>query len=214
MSTLSLLFPLLNTGIVISDTIDNLGTVDLVDEVTVEFVNGHLYFQIEMAEVCGSCDTEWRIGFRSLTSESSIPELVLSHTTVEVWWDENLNWEYPIHSTNGISISDQDWVEFISDTTTITYVIPLSDLPSELWFGFNMGIFTKSSIGEDWFGNQWSDDVLLDQDGDALNDLEEVFRNTDSIDGDSDDDGLLDGIEIQQMTLCFVTRIMTDSTMD
>ena len=200
MSSLSLLFPLLNTGIPISDTVDNLGTVDIVDDVTIEFMDGHLHFQIEMEEICNSCDTEWRIGFRSLGSESSIPELVLSHTATEVWWDENLNWAYPLHSTTPISISDQGWVEFVSDTSTITYVIPLTELPPELWFGFNMGIFAQSSIGEDWFGEEWSDDVLLDQDGDALNELEEGFRNTDPTDGDSDDDGLLDGIEIQQMT--------------
>jgi hypothetical protein len=200
LSTLSLFFSLLNTGIPISDTMDDLGPVDIVNEMTLEFVDGHLYFQIEMAEVCDSCDTEWRIGFRALGSEANIPELVLSHTMTEIWWDESLNWEYPIHSTTPIPITDQTWVEFISDTTTITYAIPLSDLPKELWFGFNMGIFAKSSIGEDWFGSQWSDDVHLDQDGDALNELEETVQNTDPMDGDSDDDGLLDGIEIQQMT--------------
>ena len=41
---------------------------------------------------------------------------------------------------------------------------------------------------------------LLDEDGDALNHLEESANGTLSTDGDSDDDGLLDGVEISMGT--------------
>ena len=203
MLSLSLFFPILNNAILVEDSNDNLGATDIVGSVEIEFINGQMQFTVPMAEVCVECTTEWRIGFRSLSSENNVPELVLSHTLTEVWWDENLNWQYPVHSSTPTGIGDQSWVTFME--TGVRYDIQLTDLPKRLWFGFDIAVYTFDDDNNDWLGEGWSDDLLLDEDGDLLNSLEETHLGTAANDADSDDDGLYDGLEFlagTDPTLC------------
>ena len=203
-------------GIPITDPIDTSPEVEIVDAVEIEYVQGTLQFTLQMANLCTDCDTEWRIGFRGVESETDVPEVVLSHTLTEVWWDENLNWPYPVHSSDGIAIDDatQQWVTLNTQSNSIEYSIPIEILPSPMWFGFDVAIYAQGSTGEDWFGTGWSDDIVIDTDGDALNALEETHWNTSTDDADSDDDGLLDGLEITAETDPTVCDSDGDGLMD
>ena len=64
-------------------------------------------------------------GFEPVDSEVSAPELLLSHTMSEVWWDENINWQYPNHLGESTPYADQNWVSHQGNI--ITYTIPLND---------------------------------------------------------------------------------------
>lgn len=194
MSSLSVFIPLLNNGLPIDDPNDMLNSADWIGTAEIDFVESQIQIAVNIGTECGSCTTEWRLGIRALDSEVSAPELLLSHTISEVWWDENINWQYPNHTGESVSYTDQNWVSH--QDNLIIYTIPLTDLPQSLWTGFDIGLYSISDDGNDWFGEEWSDDILLDEDGDALNHLEEATNGTLSTDGDSDDDGILDGVEI------------------
>ena len=198
MSSLSVFIPLLSSGLIVDEPLDLNTSADWVGQTAVEFVNGSIRIEVSIAAPCESCDTEWRLGFRAMDSESTVPELLLSHTQTDVWWDENMNWQYPSHLGTPIPFTEQDWI--IHTDTNIVYTISMSDLPSHLWFGMDIGLYSISSEETDWFGEGWSDDINIDDDGDALNSLEEHSYGTVSDDGDCDDDGILDGIEVLQGT--------------
>ena len=199
LSALSVFIPLLNSGLPINDPDDLLSSADWVGPAEIEFVSAHIHIEIELGSECIECTTEWRLGFRSIDSEISAPEVMLSHTMTEVWWDENINWQYPNHLEDGHPFTEQNWISHQGNI--IRYTIPLSELPETLWTGFDIGLYRISTDGNDWFGEEWSDDVQLDEDGDALNHLEEYAYGTLHTDADSDDDGLLDGVEISIGTL-------------
>lgn len=194
MSSLSIFIPLLNSGLIVDESNDLNTPADWVGQTEVEFVNGSIRIEVSIASACQACDTEWRIGFRSMDSETTAPEIMLSHTQTEVWWDENISWQYPNHLGAPVPFTEQSWITHTE--TSIVYTIPLSDLPSHLWFGMDVGLYSLSETETDWFGEGWSDDILLDEDGDALNSFEEINFGTSLDDGDSDDDGLLDGTEV------------------
>ncbi len=216
MPTLTMFHPVLQLGLPIIDAVDATPEVEIVDSVEIAYVEGTLHFTLQMNSLCTDCDTEWRIGFREVASDIDIPQLVLSHTLTEVWWDEELNWPYPVHSSDSVAINDpsQEWVTLNAQTDSIDYSIPIDILPSSMWFGFDVAIYVQSSNGDDWFGEGWSDDIVIDDDGDALNALEEMHWNTKSNDADSDDDGLLDGLEIRANTGPTVCDSDGDGLMD
>ena len=194
LSSLSVFIPMLNSGLPIDDPADMLSSADWLGSAEIEFVDAQLRIEVEIGSECLECTTEWRLGFRAIDSELSAPELMLSHTITEVWWDENISWQYPNHMDDSLPFTEQVWIAHQGNL--IVYTIPLSNLPETLWTGFDIGLHSISSDGNDWFGDEWSDDISLDEDGDALNYLEESVYGTLSVDGDSDDDGLLDGVEI------------------
>ena len=193
MSALSVFIPLLNNGLPINDPNDMLNSADWIGAAEIEFVDTQIRIAIEIGSECLECTTEWRMGFRAVDSEVSAPEIMLSHTRTEVWWDENISWQYPNHLEDSVSFGEQNWVSH--QDSMIIYTIPLSELPETLWAEFDIGIYSISDDGNDWFGEEWSDDIQLDEDGDGLNHLEESSYGTLSIDADSDDDGILDGVE-------------------
>lgn len=172
---------------------DGLGSADWVNTVSIELGDGLLTVQAELAAPCVQCDTEWRLGLRAADGTAVVPEWMFSATTEHMWIDQNINWLYPNHPTDPIPLNEQPW--FTLTDTSATFNIPLTALPVNYWGSLEIGLQTLSSEGNDQFGDGWSDTLVLDQDGDGLNENEEIMMGLDPEDADMDDDGLLDGPE-------------------
>ena len=195
MITIVALLPLLLDSSIIIEPDDGLGSADWINEVHVWIEDGYLNITAEIAIACNECETEWRLGLKSIDNPSqNNPIWMLSHTMDSLWIDDSLAWAYPTHSSDPINFNEQSYVEHFG--TSIQYTIPLMELPESMWHGASVGLLTMSADGQDWFGSQWSDDLILDIDGDGLSESEEAQYGTNNTDADSDDDGLLDGPEI------------------
>ena len=133
LSSLSVFIPLLNSGLLIDDPADMLNSADWIGSADIEFVDAQLRIEVEIGSECLECTTEWRLGFRAIDSEVSAPELMLSHTITEVWWDENISWQYPNHMDESLPFMEQVWISHQGNL--IIYTIPLSNLPETLWTG-------------------------------------------------------------------------------
>lgn len=200
----SMILPLLlsQNSIIIDDTTDGLGPADWIGGISVDFHDGYLDISaqiqdsIENCQLTNNCTVEWRLGLG--TTDSDVPLLLYCHTATEFWKESNLVFANPNHFTNSIGIANQLIVR--QDGNHIRWLIPIYTLPSTLWKELRIGLYSISSLGNDWSGNGsdiWSDLTQIDQDGDWLNDEEELRYSTSPTDGDSDDDGVLDGIELQ-----------------
>lgn len=173
---------------------DGLGNADWVNMVSIDLSDGMLIVQAELADVCSGCDTEWRLGLREAGSGSNAPEWMVSATTEYIWIDQDINWLYPNHPSDPILLEEQTW--FVISSNIVTFNIPLQALPVKYWSSVEIGLQTLSTQGNDQFGEGWSDTLLLDEDGDGLNETEEFLLGLDPEDADIDDDGILDGPEI------------------
>lgn len=189
---LSFLF--LQNEIEIIEENDAFASADWVGQTTINIENGKIQIQATIAEVCEQCATEWRLGFSSDSTQSN-PEIIISSTTEELWWEDDRVWQNPNHSADPIAYIDQSW--FVLDGTTLTWTIDITELPETMWDSFSIGLYSLSSEGNDTFGTGfWSDPMVIDADGDLLLEAEEELLGTDPNNSDSDDDGVIDGLEV------------------
>ena len=100
-----------------------LNSADWIGTAQIDFVESQIQITVALATACEECSTEWRLGIRAVDSEVSAPEFMLSHTMTEVWWDENINWQYPNHLGDSTPYTDQNWISHQGNI--ITYTIPL-----------------------------------------------------------------------------------------
>ena len=185
----------LQTGQPVNETDDGLGPADWVGPVTLYLENGAVHISTTLAEECDACDVEWRLGFTTDPSNVNA-EFMVSNTLEQIWLDNQLAWSYPNHISTPIAFSEQNWV--VLNQNQISWHIPLTDLPLEMWQSISIALYSQSSLGNEYFGDDsiiWSDMIVLDQDGDGLSEAEEDLLGTDPNDRDSDDDGLFDGEE-------------------
>ena len=192
--SLILSFLFLQNEIEVIEENDDYGSADWIDQATISIENGQIQVQANIAEECDECTTEWRLGFSSDPSQTN-PEIIISATTEEVWWEGSRVWQNPSHSAESVAYGDQSL--FAIDGTSLTWTVPLVDLPDSMWSSFSIGLYTLSDDGNDKFGEDfWSDLMEIDADGDLITEGEEELAGTDPNDADSDDDGVLDGVEI------------------
>ena len=184
------------TGQLIEEADDGLGAGDWIGQATLYLDNGIVHISANIADECSECTVEWRLGLTN-TPNDPTPLILLSNTLDSVWWDTQLAWQYPSHSSTAFSMTEQSWVQI--NGTLLSWEIPLTELPIEMWKEISFGLYSITSDGNDRFGATnilWSDIILLDTDGDGLTPEEESALGTDPNDRDSDDDGLLDGEEV------------------
>ena len=192
--SLILSFLFLQNEIQIIEENDGFASADWIGQTTINIENGAVQVQTTIVEACEQCTTEWRLGFSSDSSQTN-PEIIISSTSEETWWEGTRVWQNPNHSADSIPYIDQSW--FVLDGTTLTWTVDIADLPETMWDSFSIGLYSMSSEGNDTFGTGfWSDPITFDADGDLLLEEEEELLGTDPNDSDSDDDGIPDGIEV------------------